>query len=56
MTKLLIREIDIKSKLITALNQIIIEQDEQIKNYRIMITQLQDVMNDAKNIITFIDV
>ena len=56
--KLLIKEIEIKSKLIQVLNELIIEQSNQIEHYRNIITQLQYTMDEAHNIINsnFIDV
>ena len=56
--KLLLKEIEIKSKLIQVLNDLIIEQNNQIDTYRHMITKLQDLMNEANNIMNnnYIDV
>ena len=56
--KFLLKEIEIKSKLIKVLNELIIEQSEQLDSYRHMITKLQDLMNEANNIMNnnYIDV
>jgi hypothetical protein len=51
MTKLLIKEIEIKSKLIEVLNEVIIEQTTQIQIYRTMINDINNILND-----TYIDV
>ena len=58
INKLLLNEIEIKSKLIKVLNDLIIEQSEQLDSYRHMITKLQDLMNEANNIMNnnYIDV
>ena len=49
--KLLLKEIEIKSKLIQVLNELIIEQNNQIDTYRKMIHDINHILND-----TFIDV
>ena len=45
MTKLLLKEIEIKSKLIQVLNELIIEQNNQIDNYRQMINDINNILN-----------
>ena len=52
--KFLLNEIKITGKLIIALNEIIIEQENQIEHYRSIITQLEDMMNEAHNIINLL--
>ena len=49
--KLLLKEIEIKSKLIQVLNDLIIEQNNQIDTYRKMINDINDMINN-----TYIDV
>ena len=49
--KLLLKEIEIKSKLIQVLNELIIEQNEQLDCYRKMINDVNEIMNN-----TYIDV
>ena len=44
--KLLIKEIEIKSKLIQVLNELIIEQSNQIDYYRNMINDINEIMNN----------
>ena len=51
MTKLLLKEIEMKSKLIQVLNELIIEQNNQIDTYRQMINDINNFLND-----TYIDV
>ena len=51
INKLLLKEIEIKSKLIQVLNELIIEQNNQIDTYRKMINDINDMMNN-----TYIDV
>ena len=51
INKLLLREIEIKSKLIQVLNELIIEQNNQIDTYRKMINDINDMINN-----TYIDV
>ena len=48
---LLLKEIEIKSKLIQVLNELIIEQNEQLDCYRKMINNINEIMNN-----TYIDV
>ena len=43
--KLLIKEIEIKSKLIQVLNELIIEQSNQIDYYRIMLNDINNIIN-----------
>ena len=43
--KLLIKEIEIKSKLIQVLNELIIEQSNQIEHYRIMFNDINNIIN-----------
>ena len=49
--KLLLNEIQIKSKLIQVLNELIIEQSNQIDTYRQMMNDINDILNN-----TYIDV
>jgi hypothetical protein len=49
--KFLLKEIEIKSKLIQVLNELIIEQSNQIDTYRNMIYDINNLMNN-----TYIDV
>ena len=49
--KLLLKEIEIKSKLIQVLNELIIEQNNQIDTYRKMLNDINELMNN-----TYIDV
>ena len=49
--KLLIKEIEIKSKLIQVLNELIIEQNDQLDCYRKMINDINDMINN-----TYIDI
>ena len=51
INKLLLREIEIKSKLIQVLNELIIEQNEQLDCYRKMINDINNILNN-----TYIDV
>ena len=44
--KFLLKEIEIKSKLIQVLNELIIEQHEQLDYYRKMINEINDIMNN----------
>ena len=44
--KLLLNEIEIKSKLIQVLNELIIEQSNQIDYYRNMINDINEIMNN----------
>lgn len=56
--QLLLKEIHIKENLIQVLNETIVEMQKQIEMYRKMIIDLQDVVNEANNILAqnFIDV
>ena len=45
--KLLIKEIEIKSKLIQVLNELIIEQNNQIDYYRTVINDINDMINNT---------
>ena len=49
--KLLLKEIEIKSKLIQVLNDLIIEQNNQIDYYRKVINDINDMINN-----TYIDI
>ena len=51
INKLLLREIEIKSKLIQVLNELIIEQNEQLDCYRKMINDINNIMHN-----TYIDI
>jgi hypothetical protein len=44
--KLLLKEIEIKSKLIQVLNELIIEQNNQLDYYRIMIKDINNIINN----------
>ena len=44
--KLLLKEIEIKSKLIQVLNELIIEQSEQLHYYQNMMNDINDIMNN----------
>ena len=44
--KLLLKEIEIKSKLIQVLNELIIEQNNQLEYYRIMIKDINNIINN----------
>ena len=46
INKLLLNEIEIKSKLIQVLNELIIEQSNQIDYYRNMINDINEIMNN----------
>ena len=48
---LLLKELEIKSKLIQVLNELIIEQNDQLDCYRKMINDINEIMNN-----TYIDV
>ena len=52
INKLLLKEIEIKSKLIQVLNELIIEQSEQLEYYRTMINDINHIMNND----TYIDI
>ena len=43
--KLLLKEIEIKSKLIQVLNELIIEQNNQLDYYRTMINEINNMIN-----------
>jgi hypothetical protein len=45
INKLLLREIEIKSKLIQVLNELIIEQNEQLDCYRKMLNDINNILN-----------
>ena len=45
--KLLIKEIEIKSKLIQVLNELIIEQNDQLDCYRNMINDINEIINNT---------
>ena len=45
--KLLLKEIEIKSKLIQVLNELIIEQNDQLDCYRKMINDINDMINNT---------
>ena len=47
INKLLLREIEIKSKLIQVLNELIIEQNDQLDCYRKMINDINDMINNT---------
>ena len=44
--KLLLKEIEIKSKLIQVLNELIIEQNNQLDYYRTMINEINNMINN----------
>ncbi len=46
INKILLREIEIKSKLIQVFNEFIIEQNNQIDTYQNMINDINDIMTD----------
>ena len=47
INKLLVKELEIKSKLIQVLNEHIIEQSNQIDTYRNMMNGINDIMNNT---------
>ena len=51
INKLLLREIEIKSKLIQVLNELIIEQNDQLDCYRKMSNDINEIINN-----TYIDI
>jgi len=51
INKLLLREIEIKSKLIQVLNELIIEQNDQLDCYRKMRNDINEIINN-----TYIDI
>ena len=46
INKLLLNEIEIKSKLIKVLNELIIEQSDQLDSYRKMIHDIDNILNN----------
>ena len=46
--KLLLKEINVKSQIILELNNMIIQQDDQIKYYKQMLGLLQESVNSIK--------
>ena len=46
INKLLLKEIEIKSKLIQVLNELIIEQNNRIDYYRKVMNDINDIMNN----------